>query len=141
MKIAIVVNLTKEKAIDCARKIAEIFQNAGADVILPPDCTEVLSDCGAVFAESIEQLFEIAEIAVTVGGDGTIIHAAKYAAVTNTPLIGVNVGRMGFAADVELNDTRGTFHGYDDVLEARVVRKNIERRTSFLRERFGACRP
>ena len=104
MKIAIVVNLTKEKAIDCARKIAEIFQNAGADVILPPDCTEVLSDCGAVFAESIEQLFEIAEIAVTVGGDGTIIHAAKYAAVTNTPLIGVNVGRMGFAADVELNE-------------------------------------
>ena len=44
-------------------------------------------------------------------------------------------------ADVKLNDTRGTFHGYDDVLEARVVRKNIERRTSFLRERFGACRP
>ena len=40
-------------------------------------------------------------------------------------------------ADVVLNETRGTFHGYDDVLEARIVKGNIERRTSFLRERFG----
>ena len=40
-------------------------------------------------------------------------------------------------ADVEINETRGTFHGYDDVLDARIVRKNIERRISFLRRGFG----
>ena len=39
-----------------------------------------------------------------MGGDGTIIHSAKYAAVTDTPLIGVNVGRLGFAADVEMEE-------------------------------------
>ena len=39
-------------------------------------------------------------------------------------------------ADVEINETRGTFHGYDDVLDARIVRK-IERRISFLRRGFG----
>ena len=40
-------------------------------------------------------------------------------------------------ADVEINETRGTFHGYDDVLDARIVRKNIERRILFLRRGFG----
>ena len=47
-------------------------------------------------------------------------------------------------ADVEINDTRGTFHGYDDALDAQIVRQNIERRISFLRKGFGenlqACR-
>jgi acetyl esterase len=40
-------------------------------------------------------------------------------------------------ADVEINDTQGTFHGYDDAFDAQIVRKNIERRISFLRKRFG----
>ncbi len=104
MKIAIIVNLTKEKAIACASQIICLLQAAGASVLLPPDCREALGDCCAAFADSIEQLFETADAAVTVGGDGTIIHSAKYAAQTATPLIGVNVGRLGFAADVEVNE-------------------------------------
>lgn len=104
MKIAIIVNLTKGKAIACARQIICLLQAAGASVLLPPDCREALGDCCAAFADSVEQLFEAADAAVTVGGDGTIIHSAKYAAQTATPLIGVNVGRLGFAADVEVNE-------------------------------------
>ena len=104
MKIALVVNLTKENAIFCAKRIIGILRSAGAEVLLPPDCRGTFNDCGADFAETIERLFEIADIAVTVGGDGTIIHAAKYAAITSTPLIGVNVGRLGFAANVEIDE-------------------------------------
>lgn len=107
MKIAVVVNLTKEKAIECAGQIIEILQSSGAQVLMPPDCRVQFDGCGADFASSIEQLFEAAEMAVTVGGDGTIIHSAKYAALTDTPLIGVNVGRLGFAADVEMNEISG----------------------------------
>lgn len=104
MRIAIVVNLTKEKAIRCAAQIIADMQAAGAEVLMPPDCAEQFADSGAAFPESLEQLFELADMAVTVGGDGTIIHAAKYAACTDTPLIGVNVGRLGFAADVEVDE-------------------------------------
>ena len=107
MKIAIIVNLTKEKAITCAGQIIEVLRAEGAEVILPPDCRDVLAGYGAQFADSVEQLFEIADAAVTVGGDGTIIHAAKFAAQTDTPMIGVNVGRLGFAADVEINEIGG----------------------------------
>lgn len=101
MKIAIVVNLSKDKAVACAEKAAGLFQECGAQVIMPADCRQCFAERGIGFADSLEQLFEAADMAVTVGGDGTIIHAAKYAACTRTPLIGVNVGRLGFAADVE----------------------------------------
>ena len=40
-------------------------------------------------------------------------------------------------AAVEINDTQGTFHGYDDVPDAQIVRKSVERRISFLRKRFA----
>lgn len=107
MNIAIIVNLTKEKAITCAAQITQILQSAGAQVLMPPECQPVFSGSGIVFAPSLEQLFETADAAVTVGGDGTIIHAAQHAAETDTPLIGVNVGRLGFAADVEMDEIGG----------------------------------
>ena len=104
MKIAIVVNLTKNKAISCAERIIKLFREYGAEVIMPVECKHIFEGCGVKIAKKTEQLFEIADMAVTVGGDGTIIHAAKYAACSNTPLIGVNVGRLGFAADVEIDE-------------------------------------
>ena len=101
MKTAIIVNLTKEKAITCAARIIEILSSAGAELVMPSECAPWFKDSRVVFAETVEKLFEMSDLAVTVGGDGTIIHAAKFAARASVPLIGVNVGRLGFAADVE----------------------------------------
>ncbi len=40
-------------------------------------------------------------------------------------------------ADVEINDTKGTFHGYDDTFDAQIVKTNVKKRVLFLREGFG----
>lgn len=104
MNTAIIVNLTKEKAISCARQIVAILQEAGAKIYMPPECTNYFKNCGITFSNSVQDLFAQADMAVTVGGDGTIIHAAKHAARAGKPLIGVNVGRLGFAADVETDE-------------------------------------
>ena len=39
-------------------------------------------------------------------------------------------------ADVEINETRGTYHGYDAAIDAQIVRHNVNRRISFLRDGF-----
>ena len=96
MKAAIIVNLSKEKAISCAERIVALMREHGASVAMPIECK------GHFRSSSITYYFS--DAAITVGGDGTIIHAAKYAAQTDTPLIGVNVGRLGFAADVETEE-------------------------------------
>ena len=104
MKIAIIVNLSKEKAITCADSICELLTEKGARLFALSECEEYLSSRMITYFSDITVMFGYCDVAITVGGDGTIIHAAKYAACADIPLIGVNVGRLGFAADLEADD-------------------------------------
>lgn len=105
MKTAVVLNLSKQKAITCAREIAILMLANNAEVLMLSEYRDLFKGIQITYIDNIEELFESADIAITVGGDGTIIHAAKYSARQNTPLIGVNVGRLGFAAEVEPDET------------------------------------
>lgn len=104
MKIAIIVNLSKPKAVACAESICNLLYENGARLCALKDCADYLEFEQIEYFDNIDALFGCCDIAVTVGGDGTIIHAAKYAACADKPLIGVNVGRLGFAADLEVED-------------------------------------
>lgn len=103
MKTAVVVNLSKEEAISCAGEISLLMLSNNSDVFMLSECAPFYKGVKASYTDTIEELFRICDIAITVGGDGTIIHAAKYAARFDKPLIGVNVGRLGFAADIEID--------------------------------------
>lgn len=48
------------------------------------------------------------EIAVVIGGDGTILRAAEITHRTGTPLLGVNLGHVGFLAEAEYEDVEST---------------------------------
>ncbi|MBO5020886.1 MAG: NAD(+)/NADH kinase, partial [Clostridia bacterium] len=51
-----------------------------------------------------EELYSIADIIITIGGDGTIIRYSKRAAMDNKPVLGINAGRMGYLANIEQNE-------------------------------------
>jgi len=53
---------------------------------------------------SIQQIGEQADLAVSVGGDGTLLTAARYMVDYEIPLVGINLGRLGFLADVTMDD-------------------------------------
>ena len=103
MKTAVVVNLSKEEAISCAGEISLLMLSNNSEVYMLSECAPFYKGVKISFTDTIEELFKVCDIAITVGGDGTIIHAAKYAARFDKPLIGVNVGRLGFAADIEID--------------------------------------
>lgn len=96
MKIGIIVNPDKERACAVARRIVGLLSGS-AGLLSAGDCplegTEVLPDAA--------QVIRSCDVAVTVGGDGTIIHHAKFAALYDKPLLGVNLGRVGFVANIE----------------------------------------
>lgn len=65
---------------------------------------------------SLEQLVDEADLVISLGGDGTLLTAARALADVDTPLLGINLGRLGFLADVSFEH----FESYiDAVMEGR----------------------
>ncbi|MCD4831169.1 MAG: NAD(+)/NADH kinase [Anaerohalosphaeraceae bacterium] len=68
---------------------------------------EILANCfrGDYLIDALEQ----ADLAVVFGGDGTILSAARDLSQTDIPIIGVNVGRLGFLAEFSLEKLKELF--------------------------------
>lgn len=64
-----------------------------------------------------------ADLVITLGGDGTILHLAKLAALHKIPMLGINMGGLGFLAELEvgsLNALRG-LKSWDFPIEERMM--------------------
>ena len=69
-----------------------------------------------------------ADLLVSVGGDGTLLYAARLLKEADVPLLGINRGRLGFLADISASEMLERF---DDVLEGRYerdVRRSLKAR-------------
>lgn len=53
---------------------------------------------------SYESIGESADVAIVLGGDGTMLHSARRLAESEVPLVGVNQGRLGFMTDIALDE-------------------------------------
>lgn len=97
MKIGLIVNQEKENSVAVAARIVSVLRSHGAEVLATT--AAALIDTTPLRDE--EEVIRSCDIAVTVGGDGTIIHNAKFAALYRKPLLGINLGRIGFVANIE----------------------------------------
>ncbi len=99
MVVAVIPNLDKRGASEVVEKLGKLLKEENIDAFIPD------SICGTDFKSAPEEeLFKIADIIVTIGGDGTIIRFAKRAAKDNKPILGINAGRMGYLANIEQNE-------------------------------------
>ena len=97
MRALIIFNLSKSGAATLSAEIAKILKSAG---ITPCVFGENIIYAEKVGAEIVESP-SICSYIITVGGDGTILRWGKVAADFDIPLLGVNLGRLGFMASVE----------------------------------------
>jgi NAD+ kinase len=70
-------------------------------------------DCDAV-AVTPEELVERAGVLVSLGGDGTMLRTMRLVEGRKTPVLGVNVGRLGFLAEVDLPDLPAALSAFDE---------------------------
>ena len=102
MKISLIVNKDKARALEVAESVVKELVPLGVELLSCEDCPVE----GTTVKATAEEAIRGCDIAVTIGGDGTIIHNAKYAATYEKPLLGVNLGRVGFVANIEPDETR-----------------------------------
>jgi len=100
---ALVSRFADPRVGESAAVIAEHLTRRGLDVIALADEAARLQGVSAHFV-SEQELAERAQLVIVIGGDGTLLYAARLVAGRPTPLLGVNRGRLGFLTDVMPED-------------------------------------
>lgn len=123
MKIAIIPNSDKEKAIEYASKIIDFLSEYKCKFSVPEEFAEYLKPCEIEYFSNHFDTVNNSDLVIAIGGDGTIINIAKHAALLQKPILGVNCGRVGFVANLEpgeLNQISRLLNG-DYTLDDRMM--------------------
>ncbi|HET9808951.1 MAG TPA: NAD(+)/NADH kinase, partial [Candidatus Limnocylindria bacterium] len=125
MKVALCVRPDRPDAVRAARDAAERMRKAGHEVVdVPLDTTKAEGAKGAT-------------IACILGGDGTMLRAARAMSPLGIPMLGVNLGRLGFLTTITISDLDSAIadvaagrHTVEErtLLDARLVREGREMR-------------
>lgn len=95
-KIGLIWNPTKTSGFEVARELREILAERGLSVTTGITLAHAL---GA--PELAEGSFDECDLLMVLGGDGTLLSALDYALPKNIPMLGINLGRMGFMTEVD----------------------------------------
>lgn len=105
MKIILSSNPYRDRGLRAALEAQRVLEKAGAKTVLclpfTPKKGDRLDLPGQVPLSSLSRELPEADLLVCFGGDGTILHAARDATLHNVPLMGVNMGSVGFMAELE----------------------------------------
>jgi NAD+ kinase len=123
--VLLVSHTARKEALSATLECAEALQKAGITPVMDQqERAETLAHAKTVSNSSAESILELGkdvqesdlELAVVLGGDGTILKAAELVRASQTPLLGINLGHVGFLAESEKNEISSTM--------ARVVAKD-----------------
>lgn len=102
-KVAIFVKPTESLAGPLTALIS-VIRKTGAEVFLDERSAATLGERAGSRGYTRAQLGELCDLAVVLGGDGTMLGVARSLAPFGTPIVGVNAGRLGFITDIVLED-------------------------------------
>ena len=117
-KFTIIPNETRDTGLVETRKVLEILREKQCEILMESDFSG-MNFPGVAFAP-LEEILEKADVAVVLGGDGTILRVAPLAAKTGIPILGINLGHLGFLAQIE----KGNYGVFEDVFSGNYSIRN-----------------
>ena len=105
-RVILTSNPYRDDNFKTARSALQILKNAGIDarLCLPFEVDKSFPLPRDLRFYSLDRELQNAELVICFGGDGTILHMAKAATRAGLPLLGINIGTMGFMAELEPSD-------------------------------------
>ena len=119
--ILVVAHAGRDETVAAARRVVDALRSAGARPVLADDSADLravdsfFADV-AVLGETVAQ--DELELAIVLGGDGTILRAAELVRGCAAPVLGINMGHVGFLAEIDRDDM-------DDAVR-RVIQRDYE---------------
>ncbi|MCL4746357.1 MAG: NAD kinase [Burkholderiaceae bacterium] len=132
--VALVGRYQSEGVGETLAEIAAMLRSRGVHLLLESETADAIA-CSHAERATIDQIGARADLAVALGGDGTMLGLARSLACYQVPLVGINHGRLGFVTDIALTQWRGALASildgeYDSedrsLLTARVLRGEQE---------------
>jgi NAD+ kinase len=102
--VAVQTHLGRPEAVSAACDFVRSVSAHGLVVAAEPDVAEALLDCSPDTRVIDTNAADGIEVVVVFGGDGTILKAAEWALGKRVPVLGVNLGHVGFLAELEVSD-------------------------------------
>ncbi|MBR6918354.1 MAG: NAD(+)/NADH kinase [Clostridia bacterium] len=103
--VTLISNIKRNIPDSSVKAVIDVVSKLGCNVSVSKD------DIGAKFSDqdyvkvvTNERLFENSELIIVLGGDGSIIEASRMASSCDAPIIGINFGRVGFLAELEISE-------------------------------------
>ncbi len=108
MKVALITNYNIVEKMLAAITVAERLEAYACEVVVPIHFKERVEKIKrrrpALIFESLANIYATADLVIVLGGDGSIMDAARRAAPRGTPILGINLGRLGYLAELEMSE-------------------------------------
>ena len=126
-RVHLVVNSQSDHALSVADLATQGLRSASIDVTLEPSASET----GPVDLEGTQAGLELkpSDLILVIGGDGTMLRAAEVSRHSGAPILGVNLGHVGFLAEAEHEDINFVIdsiaHGNWEVEERTAIKISV----------------
>ena len=104
-RVILCPNPYRDDELTVAKRSREILEHIGFEtVVCLPFNREGYGDQLGVPIRQLQQEIKRADLLIAFGGDGTILHLARTVALHNVPVLGINLGSLGFMSELEVNE-------------------------------------
>ncbi len=96
-RVGLFAKVSAPETAELVPAVLKVLETAGVEVLVAPEVTEMGGNARTVPAE---EMAANADLVIVVGGDGSMLAAAREIGWAATPITGINLGRLGFLADI-----------------------------------------
>ncbi|MFP4660872.1 MAG: NAD(+)/NADH kinase [Halanaerobiales bacterium] len=126
-RIGLVLNTQKDKAFTVADRVIKYLSERDISFLVETRAAEIM---GRSEKADYSKLRSDVEYIVIIGGDGTFLHTAHYFFGSGIPLLGINIGHLGFLTEIETNELEkalgNLFAGKFSIEKRMILEGNIE---------------
>jgi len=104
--IGIIANITKEKVFEVVSSFTEKLKREKIDYLITKTITEKDGKLSLKISEDVisdDEIYERSDVIISVGGDGTMLATAYKAHLKNKPVLGLNLGKLGFLVETDVS--------------------------------------
>jgi len=100
--VALSATSQNDRILSIANQCNEVLSNVGIKVLIDKNLSKLKSKDLSVFSR--EEIISKANLLIAIGGDGTMLNCSRKFGSAGIPILGINLGNLGFLADIDPKD-------------------------------------